>query len=133
MREGYDIELTNEDVVKLETMALLISEDLTLTLLCNGKEYFKTPFKEDGMSYFLKKSPKDFISQVPENLNPNTTFIEEYLYLYAKDEIDESEMMNLDIAQIFADAVIITYDTKKKVFEMSLFEAKCCNASTYTF
>ncbi|MEX0635929.1 MAG: hypothetical protein WD135_04105 [Ferruginibacter sp.] len=133
MREGYDIELSKEDLKKLQSMKIVVSEDLSLSLLCNNKEYFKTPFQEDGLSFFLKKSPKDYESNMSINLKPNSTFIDDYLYLYAKDNVKESEINYVDIVQVAADAIVLKYNTKTNEFEMSLFYGDCCDNSSYTF
>lgn len=133
MREGYDIELSKDDLKKLQSMKIVVSEDLSLSLFCNNKEYFKTPFQEDGLSYFLKKSPKDYESNMSINLKPNSTFIDDYLYLYAKDNVKESEINYVDIVQVAADAIVLKYNTKTNEFEMSLFYGDCCGNSSYTF
>jgi len=133
MREGYDIALSYDDLKKLQLMKIVVSKDLSLSLSCNNKEYFKTPFQEDGLSYFFKKLPKDYESNVSINLKSNSTFIDEYLYLYARDNIKESEINYIDIVQVAPDVVIIKYNTKDKEFEMNLFYGDCCNNSTYIF
>ena len=133
MREGYDIDLTKDDLKKLQTMKIVVSEDLSVSLYYNNKEYFKAPFKEDGFSYSLKKSPKEYSSNMSENLKANSTFIDDYLYLYAKDNFKETELENIDIVGVLADAVVIKYNTKTNEFEMSLFYSACCDNSTYIF
>ena len=57
MREGYDIELSKEDLKKLQSMKIFVSDDLSISLICDNKEYFKSPFQEDEMNYLLKKTP----------------------------------------------------------------------------
>lgn len=133
MREGYDIDLTKDDLKKLQTMKIVVSEDLTVSLFCNNKEYFKAPFKEDGFSYFLKKSPKKYSSNMAESLKANSTFIDDHLYLYADDSFKESDLADIDIAGAMANAALIKYNTKTMEFEMSLFFADCCDNSTYIF
>ena len=125
MREGYDIELLKDDLKKLQTMKIVVSEDLSVSLYCNNKEYFKAPFKEDGFSYSLK--------HMSENLKANSTFIDDYLYFYAKDNFTETELENLDIVGVLADAVVVKYNTKTNEFEMSLFYSACCDNSIYIF
>lgn len=133
MREAYDIELSNDDLNKLKSMKIIVSKDLSISLSCNNKEYFKTPFQEEGLSYFLKKAPKDYESNMSINLNSKSTFIDEYLYLYARDKVKESEINYVDIVQISADAVVIKYNTKTNKFEINLFYGDCCDNSTYIF
>ena len=85
------------------------------------------------MSYFLEKSPKDYEFGMPINLESNSSFIDEYLYLYVEDNVKESEINNVDIAQVGADAVVLKYNTKSSEFEMILFYGDCCENSGYTF
>ena len=106
MRESYDIELS--------------------------KEYFKTPFKEYGLSFFLQKSPKDYFPIV-DNLKPNSTFIDNYLYFYAKDFGTSLPLTYVDIVKVYADVVVIRYNTKTNEFVMSLFYGDCCDNSSYIF
>lgn len=132
-REGYDIDLSKADLNKLKTMKIVVSEDLSLSLFCNDKEFFRTPFQEDGMSYFLKKSPKNYETSKFKNLNSTSTFIDDYLYLYAKDEVLESDISFVDILQLGADAVVLKYNFKADELELILFYGDCCDSSTYTF
>jgi hypothetical protein len=125
--------LSKDDLNKLLSMKLVVSEDLSLSLFCNNKEFFKTLFQEDGLSYFLKKSPKDYESNISINLKPNSTFIDDYLYLYAKDNVKESEINYVDIVQVAADAIVLKYNTKTNEFEMNLFYGDCCGNSSYIF
>jgi hypothetical protein len=133
MREGYDIELSKNDLIKLQSMKIVVSEDLTVSLFCNNKEFFKTTFQEDGMSYFLKKSPKDYEFNIPTDLKSNSTFIDEYLYLNAKDNVKRSEIAFVDIAQVDADAMVLKYNTKTNEFELNLFCGVCSGNSSYIF
>lgn len=133
MREAYDIELSKNDRLKLQTMKIVVGEDLSVALHCNNIAYFNAPFQEEGMTYILRNSPKEYSSYMSESLKKTTTFLEDYLYLYAKDQINESEIRNVDIAEIGADALVIKYNTKTKEFEVVLFYGDCCDNVIYTF
>ncbi len=133
VREGYDPEISREDRAKLETMKIVVAPDLTLTLQCDNKTYFTVPFKKDGMAYFLKKNPKDFILNIPKDLKPSTTVLNNELYLLAKDECTDAEVSYLNLAQVMVDAVLITYNLETKEFNVNLFYGDCCDNSTYTF
>jgi hypothetical protein len=133
MREPFDINLSQAYLKSLNSMKIKVGDDLSVSLLCNGKEYFKTPFIENGLGYYLKKSPKDYSSGMSEKLTPESTFLDESLYLYAKDFISENEMNKINVAEVMADAVVITYNTKSKQFEMNLFLGECCDNATYVF
>jgi hypothetical protein len=133
MREAYDIEITKQDLQKLKSMKIIVDKDLKVSFSCNGKMYFVSPFKEDGMSYFLKASPKDFSFSLPENLKAETTFLDEYLYLYAKDKIAETDLEFLQFVGILADSAVLKYNTKTKEFELTIFYGECCDNATYIF
>lgn len=133
MREEFDPEIPQEDKAKLETMKIVVAPDLSITLQCDNKTFFNVPFKKDGMAYFLKKAPKDFISNIPKDLKQSTTVINNELYLLVKDECTEEEVSYLNLAQVMVDAVLITYNLETKQFNMNLFYGDCCDNSTYTF
>jgi len=132
MRESYDIDISKAELVSLQTMKIVVAGDLSVTLFCENKAYFKAAFQEDGMTYLLKNTPKDYIN-MEESLKKTTVFIDEYLYLYAKDNLIETEISPLDIAGVNADVVVIKYNTKTKQFEMVLFYGDCCDSSSYIF
>ena len=133
MRESYDIDLAKEELVKLKSMKIRVGEDLSLSVLCKGKEYFNTPFDEEGMSYFLKKSPKDYSSFMSEKLKSSTTMLDDNLYFYAKDRGAKSDIDNINVAEIEPDVVVLTYNVKTNEFEMKLFYGECCDNATYIF
>lgn len=128
---AYDIDLSKEDLSKLQSMKIVVSEDLTVSLVCNSKEYFKTTFDEKKMGYFLKKPAKDYYSVVPESLKTNTTFIKDHLYFFASDT--DQNIPYLDIAQVAADAAVLAYNQSKKEWELKLFHGDCCDQSNYIF
>lgn len=132
-REAFDIEMSEEGMRKLNSMKIVVDDSLNLRIECLGVVYRSIPFKEDGMSYFLSIKPEEFISNVPEDLKPASTFLKEDLYLYAEDEIPAREMELVDIMEISADAAILNYDTREHLFELILFEGGCCNTGIYTF
>ena len=133
MREPFDIPLSKDDLNKLKTMRMVVSDDLSVTLFCGNKEFFKAPFQEEGFSYFIKNSPQKYSSYMSENLKPNSTYLDEYLYFFAKDHLKESEVEFLNIGGILADGVVVKYNTKSKEFELVLFYGDCCDQATYTF
>ena len=132
-REGYDIELSSDDLERLASAKIVVSSDLSVHYSCKGVSYFKAPFQADRMTYKLQGAPEDFIMGVPEGLEASTTFLEGSLMLYAEDNIPEEKMKPIDIAEVWADAVVIGYDLVDSAFVMSLFYGDCCDNSTYTF
>ncbi|MFM7769335.1 MAG: hypothetical protein ACKO8Q_02130, partial [Bacteroidota bacterium] len=132
-REPFDMDMSKEDLKKLQSMKIVVSDDLSCSLFCNNNEYFRAPYQENGLSYFLKKSPKEYEWNMPVNLKTSSTFIDDYLYLYVSDNVKESEINYIDIAQVTADAVVIKFNTKTNEFVMDLFYSDCCDNSSYTF
>lgn len=131
MRENHDIDLSKDELASLQTMKIVVADDLSVTLFCNNKAYFKAPFQEDGMTYLLKNSPKDL--NMEEDLTKTTVFIGEYLYLYAKDNLSENEINSLNIAYVGGDVVVIKYNINSEYFEMTLFNGGYYDTSTYVF
>jgi hypothetical protein len=132
-RDGYDIDLSEDDLQKLKTAKIVVTEELEVYFSCDGETYFSSPFNATGMNYLLRGTPEDFIMGIPENLDPSTLFIDGYLFIYAKDQILESEISEIDIAGVYADAATIVYDEETATFSMDLFYGDCCDFSTYTF
>lgn len=132
-REGYDAKLSAEALAKLQSMKIVVAEDLSVALLCKGKTYCKTPFQEQGMNYALQKPVDSYSADLPKDLNAGSTFVEHYLYLYANDGLSEQDLNDLDILPIGAEAVAIRYNTESKAFDLLLFPADCCDNSSYTF
>jgi hypothetical protein len=135
MRVPYDIDLTSQDLQKLKSMKVEVSEDLTVSLLCNNKVYIKVPFKEEGFTYLLKNAPKNYTQShiLPPTLQAKSTIENKVLFLFAKDVIPETEISPIDIAQVSADAMVLKYNTAEKQFELNLFYGACCDESTYIF
>ena len=131
-REAYPIELTNEDQKDINSLQISVSEDLTITFSASGKKCFSVPFSEE-LKLSLKKPVGDYNSVITDKISSATTFINEDLYLFAKDGFDEGALTGADILDIGADAVMLTYNESSKSFELSIFYADCCDAGIYTF
>ena len=133
MREPYNIDLSKTDLQKLNSMKIIVTSDLSVEFSCNGKIYFTAPSNESRMEYSLKKSPKDYGTSMPENLQPNSTFVDGDLYLFAKDNTSSSEMESVDIAGVGADVAVLKYNVKSNAFELDLFVGDGGGNSEYTF
>ena len=133
MREEYDASPKKNEITNLNSMKISINEDLTINVSCGKKMYFSVPFSDDKMTYLLNKSPKDYSSGMPEQLNETSTFIDEYLYLYTKDKIAEEEYSEFDFVAVIADVAVLKYNLKTEEFELVLFYGDCCDTSTYFF
>ncbi len=132
MREGYDIELTEETIKKLNSAKMVVTDDLEVYYYCAGNQYFNSAFNPSGMNYKVKGDPKDYITGIPDSLTSNTTFLGEELFIYAEDQIEESIIKPIDIADVWADAVTITVNSEKSL-TMYLFYGDCCDGAFYTF
>lgn len=49
-------------------MKIVVAQDLSVSLNFNGKKYFTSQYKENGMELLLSKSPNAY-SSLPEKLN----------------------------------------------------------------
>ena len=125
MGDDYYLDLTKEDKQKLKSISIDVSEDLTLTLSCNGKDFLKLPFKEDSMGYFLKKEPSTYLYEFKEKIDPRTTFLDKYLYLCAQDlnKENEEEYHFLDIAETGGNVIIVKLNSEKNQFEVQIGES----------
>ena len=132
-RGGFQEEISQEVLAKLKSMKIVVAADLSVKLVCNGKDYFNSSFSDTGMNYLLKKSPKEYESQLPATLNASTTFKDDYLYIYAKDSFNEIEVAAIDLLQVSANVVALTYNLKTKEFGLQMFFGDCCDNSTYIF
>jgi len=129
MREGYDIDLKSDELQKMNSMKIVVSPNLQVSLVCNGKTYIRILFKENGMDYELANSPKEYI-WIPEELTRKTTFINNELYLFAKNYTSPSKLEQIDLLLVYADVAIISC-SKKYGFSVG-FHRKGDN-STYKF
>ncbi len=133
MREGYNIDITSAEEKALLAAKVVVSKDLSVAVLYDGKTYFNTPFAEQKMFYKVKGSPTELSFNVPKELQSNSTFVGEYLYLYLQDALPETAIDGLNIVGVYADAAILMYHVKNQAFELRLFNADCCDTVIYTF
>jgi len=132
-REPYTIELSDADKQKLNSMEIVVSQSLEVSLVCDGKTYVTVPFKENGMEWKLKKAAKEYSNALPEALTENNFQIAGITYLFAQDQYEDGKLAVIDIAGVMADALSIGINENTKKFEVNMFFGDCCDASTYTF
>lgn len=123
MREGYDLPISKSDLSKLNSMKIVVGSDLSVYLSCNGRRFFETNYTENGMSYSLKIKTDSFSNELPKELSEKSTIVNEYLYLYAKDELKPSDIGYMDINKIEGDLAILKYNMKEKQFELKLIKS----------
>lgn len=133
MREPFDIDLNPTTLKKLNSFIIEINTDLSLALKLDGKTYLNVPFIDEGMAYQIHHTKNDYSSYISSSVDSHTTIYDGYLYLYVNDKMSEKTLSNLDIIEVMANAMILKFNLKKKEFELNLFFADCCDASTYIF
>ena len=131
-REGYAIDLTEEDIQKLTSSKIIVAEDLTVSYVCDGVSYFSIPFDGAGMPVELSQAPSEYYNvSMPDSLNAQTTFVNNILYLYAVDKVPSGDIEAADIAQVMADGFFLSCD--EEGFQLALFYSGCCDNSIYSF
>ena len=128
-REGADVELTEDDLASLRSAKIVVSDDLKVHFSCNDQSYYETPFQADGMTFQLSGAPSD----ASDGLSATTTIKDDFLYLYAKDQID---FVNFDYAAfvgVMTDAAVLRYNLKTKTFELAIFQSDCCDNAIFYF
>jgi len=131
MREFVKINLTKIDRARLESMKIIVAEDLTIKISCNGKDYFSIPFQENEM----KNEPSDpnQTADIPDSTSANSTFPGGYLDLFTKNQLAEPEISDLDVLEMMADAIQLQFNTKTNTFEMTLSVSDIGDSATFTF
>lgn len=125
-REGFDIELIQDDYDKLSSYKLIVQEDLTIVILCKEKPFFSIPYNDKGMVYQLKQTNEHAL--LPPNFSENTLFNEDKLYLFATDQIDESTTSELTVNEMYiGNAAYLYYDTQEKNFQLFFYNSDPTN------
>lgn len=131
-RDGDDLKLSKKEINKLNSMKIIVNEDLAITFSCENKLYFYTPFKGNGMNFIFNEKADESSTLFPK-INTNTTIEGEILYLYYNNNYSQQELSFNEFTGAWADAVEISYDIKSKEFIMNIFLYSCCDNITYTF
>ena len=119
-REGFDIELIQDDYDKLASYTITVQADLTVVIACKNKHYFTIPFNDNGI-FFDLNTANDYL-MLPPNLSETTTFQADKLFLFATDKITEAVSSELTVNEMFiGNAAYLFYDNKEKTFELFFF------------
>lgn len=131
MREGYKIPIPANDMNILNSMKISVSPDLTIRLLSANKIILTIPFIESGMDYKLKNNANSYGWPVPESLKPNTTFIDNELFLYANDSFTE-DRLSFAIGYFTSEEniILISYNREENSFTVTV---SGMNTVVYTF
>jgi hypothetical protein len=131
-REAFDVDLDAETIKTLKSLKIVVAEDLSLSLLHNGFTIFSTPFNENGLNYGLKNSTNGHFS-IPEGLSPNTTILDNYLYIMVHDGLCQSDGSFAEFSGATSEVLIIKYSLENKEFEVQITGIDCCNSATFAF
>jgi hypothetical protein len=106
---------------------------LSIVFSCNEIPIATIPFKADGMVYEMTGSYNVSSQGELSQLQPELTFQDGQLFLYAKDNLDETVLGPYDIANVLPNAIFISYVLKDKTFDVVMCESETMGLSTYTF
>ena len=132
-RSGENLPISPDVLKKLKTMKIMVNPDLSVVLSCNETAIATIPFKEDGMMYELKGTYDENSREELYKPKPNVTFKDGELFLYAKDQMGETELAPYDFAEVFANALVISYKVKENEFQVVLCESEGTGFATYVF
>jgi hypothetical protein len=119
-REGFDIELIQDDYDKLASYTITVQTDLTVVISCKNKPYFTIPFNDNGILFDINTA-NDYL-MLPPKLSETTTFQADKLYLFATDKITEAVSSELTVNEMFiGNAAYLFFDSKEKTFELFFF------------
>jgi len=131
-REAYDLPLEPADIKTLNGLKITVGPDLSVAVTVNGLKYLNSSFNENGVNYQLKKLPTEYY-QLPEGFSSRTIFAEGYLYIFAGDNIADSDTAFAEFLGVMRDAAIIRYNIEQKKFELLIFVEECCDSATMSF
>ena len=128
-REGVDIELAEDDMASLRSAKIVVSDDLKVYFSYNDQSYYETPFQADGMTFQLVGTPTD----ASEGISATTTIKDDFLYLYAKDQIDFVNFAYAAYVGAMTDVAVLRYNLKTKTFELAISQSDCCDNAIFYF
>jgi len=127
----YKVRLSGSSIRKLESTKVMVSDDLSVSILCEGKTYFSIPFDEKGMSYKFSKSPVSY--SLNEVVKPESIIVDSVLYLMGKDKVSHKEVSFTDYVGIDVGIVLLTYDMRQKSFCFDAKYEECCDGASFIF
>jgi hypothetical protein len=134
-REGYDLEISDVELKKLNSMCIVVAEDLTVTLESNGKTYCKIPFDDNLKELKLDPaSPHLEFDEILPKISAEKNVFNGWYYLLVRDDYSESTMEEIDIPKSFTpDFICIKVSQDLKEFQVEIKAEECCDSETYTF
>jgi hypothetical protein len=131
-RYAEDLQLEPATIKTLNGLKITVGTDLSVSVSVNGMKYLNSPFNEYGVNYQLKKSPANYY-QFPEGFSARTTFIDGALYIFAGDNIAESETAFADFIGVMREAALIRYNVESKNFELIIWGEGFGGTATLSF
>lgn len=132
-RDGYLVELPAEKAMALDALKITVADDLTLVISCITGEIQKIPFNPDGLLWSVSSPWSEFQSTVPKEVNAQTTFADDKLYLFVSSLYSDEKFSCLNGDGFMVDSVVLYYDLKDKKFVIQLFDSNCCSSVQYIF
>jgi hypothetical protein len=132
-RQAEAIKISPNVLKKLNTMKIMVNPDLSVVFSCNEIPIATIPFKADGMLLELQGTSNENWRDELKQLKSTLTFQDEFLFLYAKEYVDETQLEPYDIVDVLPNAIIISYNVKENGFQVVLCESEGTGFSTYEF
>jgi len=134
-REGYDLEIGDAELEKLNSMCIVVSEDLTVSLEINGTSMYKIPFDEKLTELKIDKASDHLkFDEVLPKITAENNVINSWHYLLVRDDLSEAKMTELDIPGSFvADLLIIKVSENLNEFNVEMKADVCCDNAIYVF
>jgi hypothetical protein len=129
--DPYKIRISGSDQKKLNSTKVVVQDDLSILIVCEDKTYFTIPFDEKGMSYSMRKAPKEY--SMDEAINPSAIIKDSTLYLLAKDNVSSREVSFTDYVGIEVDVVDLIYSMREKNFVFKVRYEDCCDGADFVF
>ncbi|MES2016378.1 MAG: hypothetical protein V4484_07765 [Pseudomonadota bacterium] len=132
MRTGTDIALDRNDMRLLDSLTIRVDPGLGVRFLAGARTLLAIPYRDDGMHIEVNQVETRDVYQLNQ-LTPDTTVLDDHLYLLARDGVDYSPTIHGNFVAAAGNLVIVSYLPQQHTFELTFYPDDCCGASTYTF
>lgn len=104
----------------LGSMKVVVENDLSVHLESNGRRYLSVPFKENKMVFRISNpTVLESLKEINKEINSNTNFVENELYLFATDELSDIRDDYTDFER--ADVLILSCSNKGFYLEVGFY------------
>lgn len=132
MRTATAVALNRNDIRLLDSMTIRVDPEFGVRLLASGKTVMAIPYREQGMQIELSHAASRDIDQL-QQLKPDTTVLDEHLYLLAKSGVDYSSAIHGNFEGAVGGVVIVSYAITDDTFGVTFYPDECCGESSFTF